>query len=130
MSQEKVNQYKQEKANRKDIVKKQKRNKKLLTVLWIVIAILLVGGIGYGIYVSIQNKNETPVTDDTNGNATSDYQKLLDYLQQQGADVQTSEDGTPVVAVPSTDGADNEADDTTDDSTNDTEDTSSEDTTE
>ncbi len=45
MSQEKVNKYKEQKANRKEILAKEKRNKKLSKIAWISAAVIIVVGI-------------------------------------------------------------------------------------
>ena len=45
MSQEKVNKYKEQKANRKEIIAKEKRAKKLSKIAWISAAIIIVVGI-------------------------------------------------------------------------------------
>lgn len=64
MSQEKVNQYKEAKKNRKEIVKKQKQ-KALMTKLGIgVVAAVLVVWIGYSAVVTIQNAEGPAVTVD------------------------------------------------------------------
>lgn len=47
MSQEKVNRYKEEKANRKAIMKKQKRMKVLRNVLTAVVIVGVLSWIGY-----------------------------------------------------------------------------------
>lgn len=64
MSQEKVQRYKQEKANRKEIIKKQKRREKLIKAASAVVALVLIGWIGFSVYDSItsapaQGKNIT-----------------------------------------------------------------------
>ena len=50
MSQEKVNRYKEEKANRKEILAKEKRHKKLMQACVCVVALALVGWLGYSVY--------------------------------------------------------------------------------
>ena len=50
MSQEKVNRYKEEKANRKQILAKEKRHKHMLQFVGIVIALALVCWLGYSVY--------------------------------------------------------------------------------
>lgn len=64
MSQEKVQRYKQEKANRKEIIKKQKRREKLIKAASAVVALVVIGWIGFSVYDSItsapaQGKNIT-----------------------------------------------------------------------
>lgn len=50
MSQEKVNRYKEEKANRKEILAKEKRKQAVTKVVAAVIALALVCWIGYSVY--------------------------------------------------------------------------------
>lgn len=50
MSQEKVNRYKEEKANRKEIMAKEKRKKTMMKICAGVIALALVGWLGYSVY--------------------------------------------------------------------------------
>lgn len=50
MSQEKVNKYKDEKKNRKVRLEKEKKRKKLWKILGPVLALVIVAGIGAGIY--------------------------------------------------------------------------------
>lgn len=45
MSQEKVNKYKEQKANRKEILAKEKKAKKLSKIAWISAAVIIVVGI-------------------------------------------------------------------------------------
>lgn len=52
MSQEKVNKYKEEKANRKQIIKKEKRNRIIGWIVSAVIGLAIVGWIGFSIYDS------------------------------------------------------------------------------
>lgn len=54
MSQKKVDEYKKYKANRKEILAKEKRAKKRNKVLGIIATVLLLGGFGYWGYYTIQ----------------------------------------------------------------------------
>ncbi|WP_330413519.1 hypothetical protein [Coprococcus sp. AF21-14LB] len=54
MSQEKVDKYKQEKANRKQIMQKEKRMKVVRKCLYSVIGIALIGWLGYSAYDNYQ----------------------------------------------------------------------------
>ena len=56
MSQAKVDKYKAEKANRKEIMKKEKRNKLITRIVGTVIGLALVGWIGYSVYDSISTQ--------------------------------------------------------------------------
>lgn len=76
MSQEKVNQYKENKKNRKEIAKKAKQ-KSLITKICIgVVGAVLVGWLGYSAVVTIQNAEGPTVTVDTT--AVSDYVNNLE----------------------------------------------------
>ena len=55
MSQEKVNKYKEQKANRKELLAKEKRNKKLGKAAWIIVFVLIIAGIGTAIGIEINN---------------------------------------------------------------------------
>lgn len=50
MSQEKVNKYKEEKKNRKTRLAKEKKRQKLWKILGPVLALVIIAGIGAGIY--------------------------------------------------------------------------------
>lgn len=50
MSQEKVARYKDEKANRKKIIKRQKRKKLLIKILLIIIALAILAFLGWSVY--------------------------------------------------------------------------------
>ena len=71
MSQEKVNQYKENKKNRKEIAKKAKQ-KTLVTKICVgVVGAVLVAWLGYSAVVTIQNAEGPAVTVDSS--AISDY---------------------------------------------------------
>lgn len=55
MSQEKVNKYKERKANRKEILQKEKRNRKLEKAAWIIVFALIIAGIAAAIGIEIHN---------------------------------------------------------------------------
>lgn len=63
MSQEKVNRYKEEKANRKAILKREKRNRIIGRIVGSVIGLALVGWIGFSIYDSVVTGLETAQTE-------------------------------------------------------------------
>lgn len=73
MSQEKVNKYKQEKANRKQILKKQKRNRIIARIAGAIVCLAIVGWIGYSVYDSTAKKAAASQTD-------VDLSSLQDYL--------------------------------------------------
>ncbi len=74
MSQEKVNRYKEEKANRKQTMAKQKREKAIRKVTGIVIAVVLVGWIGFSAVDTYQNSRPRDVVE-------VDYAAVDEYLQ-------------------------------------------------
>lgn len=53
MSQKKVDAYKKEKANREQIIKKEKRILKLEKLLAVVVGLVLVCWVGFSIYLSL-----------------------------------------------------------------------------
>lgn len=71
MSQEKVNQYKENKKHRKEIAKKEKQ-KALITKICVgIVAAVLVVWIGYSAVITVQNSEGPAVT--VNSTAISDY---------------------------------------------------------
>ena len=81
MSQKKVDQYKEEKANRKQIIKKEKRIQRLEEIALSLIGILLVVWIGFSVYNTATTKKdveETVVTTDLNVTALDDFMGTLD----------------------------------------------------
>ena len=72
MSQEKVNRYKKEKANRKEIVKKEKRLRIVEITAAIVIAVAALGWFGYSVYQNAQPEKTV--------NVETDYTELESYL--------------------------------------------------
>lgn len=73
MSQAKVDRYKAEKANRKEIMKKEKRMKVIRNVTASVVVVAVIGWIGYSGYTSYVN-NQPAET------AEVDYSAVADYL--------------------------------------------------
>lgn len=74
MSQEKVDRYKKEKQNRKQIVKKQKIQNVLRKCAVCVVAVLLIAGIGYSAYGSYEaNKTKEEVE--------VDYSSIMEFPQ-------------------------------------------------
>ncbi|MFP3156492.1 hypothetical protein LQZ18_19145 [Lachnospiraceae bacterium ZAX-1] len=72
MSQEKVDRYKKQKANRKEIIKKEKRNKIIAKVVGSVVCLSIVGWLGWSLYGTISAKNPIAATE-VNLDAISDY---------------------------------------------------------
>lgn len=73
MSQAKVNKYKEEKANRKQTLKKQKRNRVLARIAAAVICLAIVGWIGYSVYDRQAKKDAAAQT-------AADLSAVQDYL--------------------------------------------------
>lgn len=73
MSQAKVDRYKAEKANRKEIMKKEKRMKVVRNVTATIVCVALIGWIGYSSWNSYMNNQPAE-------NAEVDYTAVTDYL--------------------------------------------------
>lgn len=71
MSQEKVNQYKEQKKNRKDIVKKEKRKAMLMKVCACAVLLLLAAWIIYSAVITVQNAEGPEVSVDAS--AVTEY---------------------------------------------------------
>lgn len=119
MSQEKVNKYKEEKANRHKIMKREKRNRIIGRIVGIVIGLAIVGWIGYSIYDRAATKIAAAQTE-VNLSAVDDYLNGL-YADD-------TEDGSADDAADNStdDSADDAADDSTDGTADDSADTTEE----
>ena len=82
MSQEKVDRYKQEKANRKKNMKKEKAQNTLRKCVVVVVGVVLIGWIGYSAYGTYQSKKPQE-------EAQIDYTALTD-LQTELAELNES----------------------------------------
>ena len=56
MSQQKVDKYKEQKAKRKELVEKERKQKKLMRLVTILIAEVVLAGIGTGIGITVRNQ--------------------------------------------------------------------------
>ena len=74
MSQEKVDHYKQEKANRKQLMKKQRMMHVMRCTVMGVVALALVGWLGYSAYGLYEQKQPRKT-------AEVDYTAVNEYLQ-------------------------------------------------
>ena len=81
MSQEKVGRYKQEKANRKQIMRKQKMMNNLRKGVLALVALALIGWLGYSAY-DIYESGKDRVVSEVNYDAVSDY---LNGLASEGS---------------------------------------------
>lgn len=73
MSQEKVNKYKEQKANRKQILKKEKRNRMLAKIGAGICGLAIVGLFGFSIWSSAVNKPQDAAINPT---------AIEEYLQE------------------------------------------------
>lgn len=73
MSQEKVDRYKKEKANRKQIMKRQKIKNYLLNTSAALLAVILIGWIGYSAFHIYQDGQERKVVE-------ANYEAVDSYL--------------------------------------------------
>ena len=74
MSQEKVDRYKQEKASRKQIMKKQRQTQIIRNCVAALVVVALLGWLGYSAYGIYEQKQPRDV-------AEVDYQAMNEYLQ-------------------------------------------------
>lgn len=79
MSQAKVDRYKEEKANRKKTMKKEKIKSTIAAACGTVVCIAVIGWVGYSAYgyFHTQQKSSTPTQTEVNLNALSDYLNTL-----------------------------------------------------
>lgn len=75
MSQEKVDRYKQEKANRKKTLKREKFKKGVLTTVGTVVCVVIIGWIGYSGYGYFQSQKAENATQ-----TEIDVSSINDYL--------------------------------------------------
>ena len=76
MSQEKVDRYKKEKANRKKIMRREKLMNIVRKAVLTVAALALIGWLGYSAY-DIYNSNKERVVAEVNYDAVTDYLNSL-----------------------------------------------------
>lgn len=63
MSQKKVDKYKEEKANRGKIIKKEKRMIRLEKTAAVLVLVAIIGWLGYSVYGQVQKSGEAKVTE-------------------------------------------------------------------
>ena len=74
MSQEKVNRYKEEKANRKEILRRERRNSLIRKIVFAVVSVALVVWIGFSAYYThMENRDREMVVVNFDG--------ITDYLE-------------------------------------------------
>ena len=86
MSQEKVDKYKKEKANREKLQKREKRTLFLEKLAIGAVAIVMVGWIGYSAYGVLTR--EDPVEEKTVVTTEMDTTAITDYLSQLSGDAE------------------------------------------
>ncbi len=83
MSQEKVDRHKEEKKNRTKLMKRQKRQRRLMEGGAVLVAVLVVAWVGVSIYNYSDVSDTTAVVDlptyEINTSALDDYLMNLDY---------------------------------------------------
>ena len=89
MSQEKVNKYKEEKANRKEAIKKAKRASLVRNIVASVVLVAAIGWVGYSGVTYIIDKQPRPEVD-------VNYTALNDYAEPLTAAETTTEAATEV----------------------------------
>lgn len=78
MSQKKVDQYKKEKANRKQIMKREKIKRRAVAACSTVVCAAVIGWVGYSAFGYFHNQNEkTPTQTEVDLTAISDYMSAL-----------------------------------------------------
>lgn len=78
MSQAKIDQYKKEKANRKNTVKKKKTKKKVTTISLICVGVLLLVFLVWGIIATVKDGGLNAVKQQQEKDAVT--QELIEYL--------------------------------------------------
>ncbi len=73
MSQAKVDKYKEEKANRRKIMKREKRMHRLEMSAVVLVVALMIGWIGFSVHDKMGNKENTKETVIFNTNPIQDY---------------------------------------------------------
>ena len=75
MSQEKVTRYKEQKAHRKEIMKKQKQQKTVRKAIAAVVTVVMFGWIGFSAVNTYQNNKPRQ-------KAEVDYSAMIDYINE------------------------------------------------
>ena len=93
MSQTKIDQYKQEKANRKANAKKAKAKKKLTMFAWIGAGVVIVGLLVWGIVATVQDGGLTTIKNKKEENATNQLltQEFVEYLNSASTTTEDAE---------------------------------------
>ena len=93
MSQEKVEKHKKEKANRKQIMKREKRKRVIEYIIGIIIVALILVWIGFSVYQKVQPQDAaTTTTSDIDFSDLEDVLNATDTEADVESDVETSDD--------------------------------------
>lgn len=93
MSQEKVDRYKEQKANRKELMKKAKRAELIRNCIASVVLVAVIGWVGYsGVTYIIKHQPRPEV--DVNYTAVADYVETLTAEEETTEDIATEETTT------------------------------------
>lgn len=79
MSQAKVDKYKSQKANRKEIIMKQKRHNQMLKVTAALVLVVMLGWVGYSVYDAYESSQPREVVE-------IDYTAIETYLNNIGVE--------------------------------------------
>lgn len=85
MSQKKVDYYKEQKANRKNIIKKEKRMRRIEQIVVGVVGILAACWICFSVYTKVTEKDETAtesVSTDLNITALEEFMNQVDSAEE------------------------------------------------
>lgn len=85
MSQAKVDQYKEYKKNRKEILEKEKRRKNRNRIISWVVAVAIVGGLGGAVGVSVYNSYQAKLE------AMPDYTSNTGFIVRDWCGIQTAD---------------------------------------
>ena len=97
MSQEKVNKYKEQKANRKEMMKKAKRAELMRNCIASVVLVAVIGWVGYsGVTYIIKHQPRPEV--DVNYTSVADYVESLTAEEEEKDEAATEETTTEDVA--------------------------------
>ena len=119
MSQKKVDAYKQQKANRKEIIKKEKRMLLIEKAIGLAVCAVAVIWVGYSVYDKITDTSGVEVVKQ---DTVIDTSALDDYTASLTADDTSVEDGTEAEEIEEADAEDTQADADEDAESEDTED--------
>ncbi len=89
MSQAKVDRYKEEKRNREKLMKKEKRQTALIKLGGVLVAIVLIGWVGYSVYGSFIKGNIPAKTYSVDAASLDDFMNNLPEETEAGTEAET-----------------------------------------